>query len=217
MTIKIYNIDCRDRSTWSTDALYVIDPPWDNVDLFSVGSDMPNRVVFCDTQRAKDAINYNGAPDQVLIWDCVSSWWVRRRPLKRAKLCLVYGDATRFSNDVVRNESVERPVKLIKTRNPRGVYEKVQHKNPMFSDVYQLQISRMKKSHSHEKPLVWCKMIVGNLFVGVSTIVDLFAGSFVFMDVALQLGLNYEGYEIDSDFFKLGESKMFAATKRLMK
>lgn len=199
-------------------SIVIIDPPWDMPELFAVGCRSPNRLVFCDGGRAFDAIAANGPPTWVFTWDCVTSWYVPNRPLRRQKLALWYGDISQYHQDGARHgDPCGRP-RMVK--NSRSEYLYVPNPDgKMLSDVYSYPITQLRKTQqfNHAKPMDWCRMLVANCRGECTTITDLFAGSGVFMGVAAQLGMDYVGVELDSDRFKNLESMRHNPAKPTIK
>lgn len=179
----------------------VIDPPWDSPELFKVGSKASNRLVFCDGKRLGDAVNFNGPPTWVFVWDCVTSWYTPNRPLKRGKMALWYGDLTKYNQCGSHyGEPCGRP-RIV--RNSRGThFFTPDGRGKMLSDVFQQPITQLRQLNGQQfnqsKPYDWIRMLTANCRGDCNSIVDLFAGSGVFARAAIDIGLDYVGIESDT-------------------
>jgi hypothetical protein len=148
------------------------DPPWD------AGVAMPkmqHTLAFADGQRMHDVVQLFGAPTWLFAWDCVSSWYVPNRPLRRMKLCAWYGDVTQYNSDGAHyGEAAEAKI----VTNSRGTYNyKPDPRGKHLSDVYSTPITKLHADgeHKHSKPVEWVRMLIANCTAG--NIYDPFAGS----------------------------------------
>lgn len=176
----------------------IFDPPWDaeiNIPGWWV-SEFRHVLAFCDGFRARDVIEVFGPPTWVFTWDCCSSWWTPNRPLRRQKMCLWYGPITDYREDgaFYGESSAPRMVK-----NTRGEYmHKPDERGKRLSDVFKQPITGMKdKTHPHEKPAAWVRMLIANCTVG--QVFDPFCGSGAIMEAAHAVGRVVLGSEIDPE------------------
>ena len=198
--VKLYRGDSRvvlPEIDIPDDAGWIIDPPWDIQILVPHGA---RKLVFCDGQRARDAISFHGAPNWIFTWDCVSSCYTKNRPLRRAKYALWYGPLGDYVFDGA-HYGGERQRSARVVSNTRGSYLFEQDtRGKHLSDVFSQPITALHKSgHRHEKPIEWMKMLIANCFSQCPLIVDPFAGSGVTLDACRQLGKPAVAIEIDSD------------------
>lgn len=182
----------------SSGALLIIDPPYNETQLYGAGVGCTNKLVFADGFRAGDAIRYHGAPTWVFAWDCVTSWYTPNRPLKRMKLCLWYGDITKYNpNGFLFGDRFDKP-RIV--RNTRGEHLAMPKNGKTLSDVYSHPITQHRKqenSFNQSKPFDWACSLVANTIGDSTIIIDLFAGSGVFGCVAKHLNVDYVGFELD--------------------
>lgn len=166
----------------NAEALF-FDPPWD------AGIVMPKRastLAFCDGQRIADVVGSFGPPAWAFSWDCVTSWYTPNRPLKRMKMCLWYGDVTRYNgNGSHYGDAGEARV----VSNSRGLYDFTPDpRGKHLSDVFSAPITRLHSEgdHAHEKPIDWIRMLIANCTSG--DVYDPFAGSGAALMACEQLG-----------------------------
>lgn len=174
---------------------WVIDPPWDQQILTPMGA---RKLVFCDGHRQRDAIQFHGAPAWIFTWDCVSSWYVKGKPLRRAKYALWYGPTGEYVFDGAHygGERADAPRVV---QNSRGAYVfQADTRGKHLSDVFQYPITKLHANgHKHEKPIEWLKMLIANCFSACPVVVDPFCGSGATIDACRQLGKPAIGIEID--------------------
>ena len=183
----IESIDIPENSGW------IVDPPWDCRHFISAG----RKVVFCDGSRQQDVIRMYGAPNWIFTWDCVSSWYTKNRPLRRAKYAFWYGPLSEYVFDGSHYGApcgVRRSVS-----NSRGsyVFEPSEH-GKHLSDIFSKPITSLHKNgHKHEKPIEWISMLVANCLGSSSVIVDPFAGSGVTLSACRKIRKPCIAIEID--------------------
>lgn len=201
--VLLYQGDARDvipLLSIPNDAGWIIDPPWDVQIIVPHGA---RRLVFCDGQRAMDAISFHGAPNWIFTWDCVTSWYTKNRPLRRAKYALWYGPLGEYVFDGAHYGGVRDGGARV-VCNTRGSYLFEQDtRGKHLSDVFSHPITSLHKNgHRHEKPVEWMKMLIANCFHNCTLIVDPFAGSGSALDACRQIGKSAIGIEIDPDACK---------------
>lgn len=178
------------------DAGWIIDPPWDTDVLVRHGS---RRIVFCDGHRQRDVIAFHGAPTWIFTWDCVSSWYTKNRPLRRAKYAFWYGVSGEYVMDGSHygGPRDDDPPRLV--TNSRGAYLfQADARGKHLSDVYSHPITKLHADgHKHEKPLEWVRMLIANCLAPCSVVVDPFAGSGVVMEACRSIGKRCVAIEID--------------------
>lgn len=179
------------------DAGWVIDPPWDQQILTPMGA---RKLVFCDGHRQRDAIQFHGAPAWIFTWDCVTSWYVKGKPLRRAKYAFWYGPTGEYKFDGA-HYGGERSDAPRVVENSRGAYVfQSDLRGKHLSDVFQYPITRLHASgHKHEKPVEWMKMLIANCFAACPVVVDPFCGSGSTLDACRQIGKQAIGVELDPD------------------
>lgn len=121
-------------------------------------------LTFTDGRWAGDTIRQFGPPAWVFVWDCVGGWVTRRRPLKRMKLCLWYGDPATYNLNGYRRpwEKMPKPTVI---RNKRGDYNyRPNPKGQQLADLYQKPLGQLHAAvgHPHSKPAEWLAMLIGN-------------------------------------------------------
>lgn len=205
--IELINGDAREYGHMVRDnSIVIIDPPWDSPELFAVAAHAKNKIVFADGKRCGDAVLHHGSPTWVFVWDCVTSWFTPNRPLKRFKMALWYGDIQSYRQDGAHyGHPCGRP-RMVK--NTRGDHLFIpDDRGKMLSDLYQFPITQLRRMDGQQfnqsKPFEWVNMLVANCRGGSDHVVDLFAGSGVFMDVAKNNGMRYTGIEIDIERYNL--------------
>lgn len=156
----------------------IFDPPWDAVpEIDAKGAWV---LAFTDAQFIGDVIARFGSPAWLFTWDAVTCFTLSRRPLKRAKYALLYGDLDVYDKDIARNDRVIR-------RNPRGI---------RLMDVYQEPLAHLYRSAGrHAKPLTWVRMLIGNCTRGA--VVDPFGGTGTTLLACADLDRDCAIYEID--------------------
>ncbi len=174
---------------------WVIDPPWDQQILTPMGA---RKLVFCDGHRQRDAIQFHGAPAWIFTWDCVSSWYVKGKPLRRAKYALWYGPTGEYVFDGA-HYGGERSESPRVVQNSRGAYMfQADRRGKHLSDVFQYPITKLHANgHKHEKPVEWMKMLIANCFAACPVVLDPFCGSGATLDACRQIGKPAIGIEID--------------------
>jgi len=197
--VSIFAGDARDvlpRLTIPPDAGWILDPPWD-VDIDVNPGD--RKVVFCDGLRQRDVIERYGAPAWIFTWDCVSSWYTKGRPLRRAKYAMWYGELSEYVFDGAHYGGA-RPAVARSVTNPRGEYMfTADRRGRHMSDVFSSPITALhaRGTHRHEKPIEWVSMLIANCLGACSVIVDPFCGSGVSMEACRRLQKMAIGVEID--------------------
>lgn len=193
----IVRADCKTVRS-SNHTVLILDPPWNaHWDIPCPGT-WRHMFIFTDPQRCKDVINRAGAPESILIWDCVSSWYVKGRPLKRAKLCFWYGSPMSWS---IRSAVFDKHQKFRSVKNSRGSYLKQESQTTCLSDIYVQPISKMKKSNPHEKPTQWIKAMLSGVLEPGDTVYDPYAGSGSAAVACAQLGVRSVHVEIDESYY----------------
>lgn len=196
--VRLYEGDCRDvldSLKIPANAGWVIDPPWQLSIALPVGT---NKLVFSDGGRIGSAVAQYGPPTWVFTWDCVSSWYTKNRPLRRAKYALWYGAASEYVFDGAHYGGERQNVARV-VQNSRGAYLFQQDsRGKHLSDVFTHPITALHKfGPSHEKPLEWIRMLIANCFAGAPLIIDPFCGSGVVLDACRSMGMQAIGIEMD--------------------
>lgn len=175
------------------------DPPWDIDYVKPISSSI---LAFTDCQRQNDVISMLGAPAWIFVWDCVSSWYTPNRPLRRSKLCLWYGDLSRYDFNGSHYGDAGQQRKISNTRgdymftpDPRGKH---------LSDVFQMPITKLHSDseHSHSKPIDWVRMLIANC-LAEPLVFDPYAGSGASMIACEQLNKSCISVEIDPVYVDL--------------
>ena len=175
--------------------LLLYDPEWDDM---PTGMNCESVLAFCDCSNLSKVVELFGHPAWCFVWDCVTSWYTPNRPLRRAKLCLWFGDLTSFEFDGAHygDAGTQREVK-----NTRGSYTFTPNpKGKHLSDVFSLPITSLHSGglHNHSKPVDWVRMLIGDCSTG--NIFDPFVGSGTSLIVAEQLERRCFGIEISPSF-----------------
>jgi len=196
--------DCvkvQNTGLWAQDnASLIYDPEWADVPPF-VTDGFDSVIAFTDAQRMGDVTNRFGAPTWVFTWDCGGSWWIPNRPLKRAKQALWYGQVSDFDCE---GAFYGEPGKASSGVNSRGAYTYVPDpRGKHLADVYSASLVHLHKDgvHSHEKPLDWIRLMVGDCFPKECVVVDPFVGSGTTIAACEQLGRPSVGIEIGLGYF----------------
>lgn len=156
----------------------VFDPPWNAIPQIDIQGGWV--LAFTDAQFIGDVIARFGSPAWLFTWDAVTCFTLSRRPLKRAKYALLYGDLSIYDKDIARNDRIIR-------RNPRGI---------RLMDVYQEPLAHLyREAGKHAKPLTWMRMLIGNCTRG--PVVDPFGGTGTTLLACADLGRDCTLYEID--------------------
>ncbi len=172
----------------------IIDPPWD-IQIF-VPPPM-RKLVFCDGFRARDVFTLYGAPTWIFSWDCVSSWYTPNRPLRRVKHAFWYGPLTEYHAEGAHYGEPCGKKRVV--TNTRGSYVfQPDQRGKHLADLFSSPITSLHSGGaSHEKPLVWMKMLIGNCFNLCPVVIDPFAGSGAGVVAAVELGKRVIAVEID--------------------
>ncbi|MCK5641844.1 MAG: DNA modification methylase [Gammaproteobacteria bacterium] len=169
----------------------VVDPEWDRPEAEILWK-ATTVLAFTDCRRVGDVIRRYGSPTWMFVWDCISSWYCRNRPLARGKLCAWYGDITTYDFD---GSHYGEPGESKTVSNTRGTYEFVPDpRGKHLSDVFAFPITKREEQHSHAKPLDWVRMLIANTSSG--DIHDPFLGSGTTLLAAEQLGRKCFGVEL---------------------
>jgi len=181
-------------------ASLIYDPDWDSSPEFdATGYD--SVLAFGDGKRARGVIELFGAPTWVFTWDLVTSRCTgQRRPLKRGKLCLWYGDVDEFDLDGAHYGEPGEPGIVT---SQWGTYEyKPDPRGKHLSDVFQLSLPRFhaKTLHHYEKPLDWMRLLIGDCLPKARIVVDPFLGSGAAMVACEQLGRPCYGVDISPEY-----------------
>jgi hypothetical protein len=169
------------------------DPPWDAG--FGVPSGQWRGVLaFTDGRRAGDIVRLLGAPTWVFIWDCGSCWWTRNRPLQRSKGAWWYGKLKDFDQQ---GSFYGEPGKACSGSNSRGEFDYIPDaRGKLLADVFSASLPQLhSEGASHEKPLDWIRLLIGDCFRG--DVYDPFMGSGVSIMACEQLGRVGYGVELD--------------------
>ncbi len=171
----------------------IFDPEWD--------ADVPTprpfaaTLAFGDGSTMGDITHRFGDPAWVFAWDCVTSWYVPNRPLRRMKLCCWYGDVATYDFDGYHYGDAGTAHTVANTRgsyafvpDPRGKH---------LSDVFQSPITEEHADglHAHSKPLDWIALLIGNCTTG--DVYDPYAGSGTTLAACERLGRTCYSVEID--------------------
>ena len=201
---QVHRVMCGD-STKSTEVEWlthgewdtvVFDPPWDagySPRMFSSNVTL----VFGDASTIGMTITDMGSPPTWLfVWDCVSSWYVPNRPLRRCKLCAWWGNVDSYDPN---GAHYGAPGEERVVQNPRGKYVyRPDPRGKRLSDVFVSPITRLHSTgwHNHEKPATWVAMLIANTSPG-RIIFDPFLGSGTTIVACEQTGRIGYGMEID--------------------
>lgn len=199
--VTLYQGDARDvlpTLAIPDDAGWIIDPPWDEQILVPHGA---RRIVFCDGMRQRDAIAFHGPPSWIFTWDCVSSWYVKNKPLRRAKYALWYGPTGEYVFDGAHHGGDRTGEHARMVSNTRGAYLfQADSRGKHLSDVFQYPLTRLHANgHKHEKPIEWIRMLIANCLAPCPVIVDPFCGSGSTLDACRSIGKPAIGIELDPD------------------
>ena len=137
------------------------------------------------------------------IWDCCTSIFVKNAPLVRHKIWMLFSNggkkycakSGKYFNPNARKMSRKT------VKNSRGSYEYIPDKDGLstLSTVFVKPITSMDKRHVHEKPIELIRALIKGC--QATSIYDPFAGSGVVGEVAIELGLEYTGVEINVETF----------------
>ena len=174
----------------------VFDPPWE-IEWEIPRGEWRHKIVFSDPQRLKDVLHMFGVPTTQFVWDCVSSWWVPGRPLKRAKIALWYGPMGDWNPDRAMLDKPQ-PARLVK--NTRGGYKSEAKPGTQLSEVYTLPITQ-RRADPHEKPMEWVRAMIGGCCGNEPVVYDPYAGSGSVAVACAELGIPSRSIEIDDAKF----------------
>jgi len=182
------------------DVGWIIDPPWDLDIVLPVGY---RKLVFCDGWRQRNVIMQYGAPLWIFTWDCVTSWYTANRPLRRAKYAFWYGTISEYMfNGAFYGHHENRTARFV--TNPRSTYfYKPDARGKHLSDIFRYPITQRGKLHSHEKPLDWIRMLIGNCFSSAECVVDPFSGTGTSLQAGKQLDKRVIGIELSEEYCEL--------------
>jgi hypothetical protein len=190
----------------------VFDPEWDE-EYEALSVPAGGLLAFTDGRRVGDCVRAFGAPAWLFVWDGITSWYTPNRPLQRGKLCLWFGDVTKYNFNGSHYGDAGEPREVSNTRgrykfqpDPRGLH---------LSDVFQQSLVRLHAdgSHSHEKPIDWVRMLIGDCLSG--TVFDPFAGSGTTAMACQQLGRTSVSIEINPAFCAVILDRMKSAFPEL--
>jgi len=201
---SFYNGDCRKilpRLDIPDSAGYLIDPDWNNYDMVK-SLKLPTRfIAFCDAQYQRDVYKLFGAPLWIFTWDCITSWYVNNRPLRRVKFAFWYGND--YSEYDFNGSHFGNSGKSKTVTNPRSTYQfNPDPRGKHLSDLFRYPITKRGDVVNYEKPLDWIRMLIANCLGDCSVIVDPFAGSGVGARACIQLDIASISIELDSERYK---------------
>lgn len=82
----------------------------------------------------------------------------------------------------------------------------------MISNFFEFSVSGKMPNHPSPKPIQYMQKLVEKITQSGETIFDPFMGSGTTGVAALQLGRNFIGCEIDPDYFKIAEKRIYDAS-----
>jgi hypothetical protein len=150
----------------------VFDPPWE-IEWHFPKHHWRHKFIFTDPQRMGDIITYFGAPTWVFVWDCISSWYIKGKPLKRIKMCFWYGPLQSFDDKKYMLPKKQKPKKV---KNTRGEYWYEGGEKTRISELYAEPITK-PRPFKHAKPIEWVTAIIGCCSADGAAIYDPYAGS----------------------------------------
>lgn len=173
----------------------IIDPPYDNENLYNVIPEKKNMNSLILINGPKNffygsnvAISRGWTPKFEFIWDGCVSLRKKNEPLYRHKSAKIFTtNMWNFENSIYHTKGSSS------TNFIRRNYKYLQ-------SVYSENFAKMNKSHKHEKPFNWIRGIFGGL--NFNHIVDFFAGSGVAMFACMDIGSVYTGIEIEKDLIE---------------
>jgi hypothetical protein len=179
----------------------IFDPEWDNMSV-PENNGYQSLLAFCDGGRCADVIKIFGPPTWVFVWDCVASWFVPNRPLRRMKLSLWYGDIETYKPD---GAFYGEPLEEHDGWNSRGGFHYTPDpRGKHLSDLFKYPITTIHHAdndeivHQHSKPADWVRMLIGNCTDG--DVFDPFAGSGTTIIACEQLGRKCRAIEISPGY-----------------
>lgn len=160
---------------------YLIDPPYEKEDLYSVipENNGGRLFVFSDHKHYQRAIveatekRWNARFE--FVWDCCQSWYTPNRPLARHKTCFVFGNSKRWEFDrAIIHDGKNREEKDVV--NTRGGY----HYVPLDGAVHMRTVEAFPNTMQNDengygKPIAWIAAMLNGY--GGDVVADLFGGS----------------------------------------
>lgn len=206
-------------ATPSDGDVLLYDPPWDiDIEMDCAGFD--SVIAFSDGKNLGRCFSQVGRDDYrwLFVWDCVSSWYTKNRPLKRHKSAAWFGSSPVFSDGGIRRDSTTiTPAK--KTSNQRGEYVREARAGSMISDraccpcrpvglFDDIHVDPITKLHTtdqcmnHGKPIAWVQYLLAGIVSGCQSCVDPFGGTGAFAVACQSVGISCVTYEIDRSRFE---------------
>jgi site-specific DNA-methyltransferase (adenine-specific) len=197
--------------TWAAGACVILDPPWDDSDLWGemadATCDAESLIAFTDARRFRDPLAALGPPDWVFTWDTLNTWSVSpRQPVQQTKHALWYG-AT-YSRDAVlwgdpppkRDHPTTKQTPLDGRRLTdlwRESLRWLHHPSAGNGSAGTERFSARQgdPAYRHAKPVGWLRCLIGNTSSG--PVIDPFLGSGSSLRAAMDLGRRAVGVDVD--------------------
>lgn len=222
--VTIYHADCREviSEVFDRFGCYVIDPPYDDPDLFEWASNLPrceSEIVFTDPRHLGDITSLFGPPVWVFTWDTMAPWSVGpRRPLTQTKFALWYGAMDEYDRDAVlwgeapeaKNHPSTKQTPLDGRRLTDMWKESLRWLHHPGAGSGSAGTERFGSRQGndamrHAKPVGWVRCLIGNTSTG--PIFDPFLGSGTTIEAAVSLGRTVVGVDIDEACCEMAASR----------
>lgn len=212
--ITLEHGDARHVDPPEATTLIVLDPPWDEPDLFELGADLDvDRLVFTDARRFAAPIDVYGAPTFVFTWDTMNTWSPSpAMPVQQTKHALAY--CKRYDRDgalwgdrpPVRDHPTTKQAPLDGRRLTDLWRESIRW-------LHNPTAGRPNGGHGHDrydttrrnhgKPLAWVACMIGNICATHTDpfVFDPFTGTGTTLVACQQLNIPALGVELDADTF----------------
>ncbi len=186
------------RNMTLTGDVLVWDPPWNAALEPPAG---PWRSVLAFGDGSTTGRIFRTAADHCwppcawsFVWDCVSSWWTKNRPLRRHKSAHWFGDVASCGPA----GTIPRLGTGRSTWNPRGHYVSSRTETRV-SDLFSEPIAALHSANGfrHEKPIEWVKHLLSVASRPGDIIVDPCAGGGTTGIAGMALGRRVLMCEID--------------------
>ena len=158
--------------------LVVYDPPYDKADTWTWIVPAKKALVFTDYKRVREAVATlkNYAVVYQFVWDGVTSWYTKNRPLMRHKTCLFGAHEEGWNFDeAVYYDGKERTAKVVSNTRGATAYKPLGNGAVHLQTVFQQQNTKVEGGHAHAKPVQWVRALM--LGAGGTCVLDQFAGS----------------------------------------
>lgn len=216
--VELYCGDARELPTQKGVGCLVLDPPWDEPELFAFDrGDAPSLLAFCDGRSAGAVFGILGAPSWLFTWDCLNTWQTGpHRPVQRTKHCLWYGDLASYERDGAlwgeapppKDHPGTKQAPLAGRRLTDLWRESLRwlHNPAARGSGAQRHQRHGNAAWQYAKPVGWLRCLLANCSTGL--VLDPFAGVGTTLVAAKELGRPAVGVELSEELCEIAARRL---------